>query len=150
MAAASVPACALGALSALALALAVVDSHPMWPEQSFNLSEAAALRDAAQVVWLIGHGEDPGTRRPVRAGYLRSYAVAVTPLEAAIAARRAEVVFIVLHYGAPLDPPEWNRVRCLAAIARDPDVARLLDQRRPIGATTPDCAGVTVPWERPF
>ena len=148
--AASVPACALGVMTALALALATVDSHPMWPEQSFNLSEAAALRDSAQVVWLLSQGEDPTVRRSVRAGYLENETVAVTPIEAAIAARRAEVLHLLLHYAPALEPAEWNRLRCLAAVTRDADVVRLLDARRPHDATMPDCSGVIVPWERAF
>ena len=70
-----------------------------------NLSEAAALRDQATVVRLIGRGEDPYLRREVRADLLFNERTELTPLEAAIASGRAEVAEIILLRATPPEPP---------------------------------------------
>jgi hypothetical protein len=64
------PGCLLAAGSALALVLAAFGRHPMWPDVAVNLSEAAATRNEAEVVRLIGAGENPNESREVRAGLL--------------------------------------------------------------------------------
>jgi hypothetical protein len=121
----------VGTMTAM-LVIAVVAGHPMWPDQALNLSEAAAVRDSAEVVRQIEAGEDPNASREIRAGFLGDGPVRMTPLEAAVAAGDAEVVGRVLEKGANLDAEQWNRLRCQA---RDEEVAALLDSRLPPGAT---------------
>jgi hypothetical protein len=121
----------VGAMTAMLL-IAVVAGHPMWPYQPLNLSEAAAVRDSAEVVRQIEAGEDPNASREIRAGFLGDGPVRMTPLEAAVAAEDAEVVGRVLEKGARLDAEQWNRLRCQA---QDEEVAALLDSQRPPGAT---------------
>ena len=120
----------VGAMTAM-LVIAVVAGHPMWPHQRLNLSEAAAVRDSAEVVRQIEAGEDPNASREIRAGLLGDGPVRMTPLEAAVAAEDAEVVGRVLEKGGRVDAKLWNRLRCLT---RDEEVAALLDSRLPPGA----------------
>ena len=136
------PACVLAAGLALALALGAFGHHPMWPHHPLNLSEAAAVRDEAEVVRLIGYGEDPNVRRDIRPGVLFNYAVRLTPLEAAVASRRAQMVERLLANGALMDADLWNSLRCLA---RGHEVPHVLDRHRPEGAGL-RCEGISRPW----
>jgi hypothetical protein len=120
----------VGAMTAMLL-MAVVAGHPMWPYRALNLSEAAAVRDSAEVVRQIEAGEDPNAPHEIRAGFLGDGPVRMTPLEAAVAAEDAEVVGRVLEKGGRLDATLWNRLRCQA---RDEEVGALLDSRLPPGA----------------
>jgi hypothetical protein len=112
--------------------MAVFGAHPMWPQDALNLSEAAAANDEGEVARLIGAGHDPDAPREVRAGFLESSALRLTPLEAAVAARDASMIHTLLMYGAAMDAGAWSSLRC---IADDDDVARMLDAQRPAGAT---------------
>ena len=143
--AAALPAIVLGIVSLGVLALAAAGAHPMWQQQPVNMSEAAALQDSATVLRMLRRGESLRAVRPVRAGVLSPATVMVTPLEAAIAARRAEVVEILMWSAEGVDPETWTRLRCLAASASDEDVARVLDQYKPAAAGS-NCAGVVRPW----
>jgi hypothetical protein len=107
---------------------AALGRSPIWPDQHLNLSEAAAGRDDAEVMRLIGDGEDPNAARPVRAGMLADQPVHVTPLEAAVLARRGIIVERLLASGAAVDETTWNRLRCLA---EGTEGAGVLDRHRP-------------------
>jgi hypothetical protein len=123
-----------------------VGANPYWGPQPVNISEAAALRDAATVVNLIGRGADPLEAHPVRAGALFDRVVTLTPLEAAVAARRAEVVDAILS-ARPLEAAAWQRAACLANSVPDEDIRDLVGAHRPDGvAAGVDCAGYTRPW----
>jgi hypothetical protein len=135
------PACVLVVGLAAALLLGAAGRHPMWRHQELNLSEAAAARDEAEVVRLIGHGEDPNTPRDIRPGLLFGYATRLTPLEAAVASQRAEMVERLLANGALMDAALWNRLRCAA---RGNEVPVALERHRPPGAMM-RCDGVS-PW----
>src|SRR5712691_5971156 len=140
-AALATPACVLAVGLALSLALGVVGRHPMWPRYDLNLSEAASVRDEAEVVRLIGSGEDPNGRRDIRPGVLFDYAVRLTPLEAAVASQRAEMVEQLLANGALMDAVVWNRLKCLS---RGSEVPLVLEQHRPPGGVM-RCEGVIRP-----
>lgn len=138
---------ALVALWSLGLcAMTLAGHNPYWVEQPVNLSEAAALRDAATVVNLIQRGVDPRQPYPVPAGRLFDRAVMVTPLEAAVAARRPEVVAAILST-RPLDTPAWTAAACLARSLPEEDLRQLVAAHRPAGAAVDvDCTGYTRPW----
>ena len=138
---------ALVALWSLALcAMTFAGANPYWTEEPVNISEAAALRDAATVVNLIQRGADPRRAYPVPAGRLFDRAITVTPLEAAVAARRPEVVDAILS-ARSLDAAAWAAAICLARSVPDEDMAHVVAAHRPEGAAAEvDCAGYTRPW----
>jgi hypothetical protein len=82
------------------LVLAMWDLHPFWRWEPLNLAEAAALRDRGEVARLLAEGVDPNAVYPVRGGILRSHPTEMTPMAAATAARRDEIVQILLDGGA--------------------------------------------------
>jgi len=91
---------ALVALARVGLILLSMIGHPLfWAEEPLTLSEAAALRDGGAVARLIAAGQDPNATYRVRRGVVRGR-VSATPLEAARAARRAEIVQLLLDSGA--------------------------------------------------
>jgi hypothetical protein len=143
---AALPAALLGVMTAGMLLRALAGTHPLWRVEPLNLSEAAALRDPATVARLIGHGEDPYLRREVRADLLFNDRTELTPLEAAIASGRAEVLEIILGSAPPPEPEVWSRARCLATLEGDEDLGAVLDRFRPASAVL-DCNGITRPWK---
>jgi hypothetical protein len=144
VAAVAFPGALLAAASLGMLMMAVVDVHPMWKTESLNMSEAAALRDAATVFQLVRAGESPSERRHIRAGLLFERSVSLTPLEAAIAAGRSEIVGLLLEVGEGVSRAEWIRARCLAASVRDAETERVLATYKP--ADTPDANQSVRPW----
>ena len=102
------PGIALASLLLVGLALASVDQHPLWQFEPLNHSEAAALRDAGELGKLLQQGLDPNRAYPIRAGFL-SEPVIMTPIEAAIAANRPEIVDMLIESGAILEP-DLNQV----------------------------------------
>ena len=113
------------------LVLAPFGRHPMWPHHELNLSEAAAVRDAGEIVRLIEASEDPNAERQVRPGFLEAQAVRATPLEAAVAAKDVEIARILLVNGAAMNADVWNHLRCTAA---GDEMTEFLDRRRPFGS----------------
>jgi hypothetical protein len=138
------PGCALAAASAVALTLAVVDRHPMWPHQPLNLTEAAGTRDEAEVTRLVEDGADATVAHSIRPGLLFDVETRLTPLEAAVAARDPEMLDRLFDLGIEVDASLWTHLRCLADERR---TAPILDARRPPGAVL-DCDGVVAPWPR--
>ena len=144
--AAAVPAVVLASLEAAVLVIAMVRDHPRWPITHLNLSEAAAVRDHAEVVWLIEGGENPNTRRPVRPGLVQNNTeVEATPLEAAISIRRPQLVDLLFDLGAGPSPADWLRLRCSAQALEYADVVAVLDTRRPDGVEI-RCSGDESLW----
>ena len=137
----AVPGCLMAAGFAAALLMAAVDRHPMWPHQQWNLSEAAAVRDTAEVARLIQFAEDPNVPRDIRAGLLSDHPVRLTPLEAAVAINDGNMVVLLLRSGAVLDAETWNRLQCTAD---GDEVRRVLENHAPPGALR-QCQGVTPP-----
>lgn len=82
------------------LAMGAAGAHPFWRTQRLTLSEAAALRDAGEVARLAAAGEDVNAPYRVRAGFLRSEDMELTPLEAARLADRPEIVMLLHDLGA--------------------------------------------------
>jgi hypothetical protein len=142
----ALPAALLGVMTAGMLLRALGGTHPHWRVEPLNLSEAAALRDPATVVRMIERGEDAYLRREVRADLLFNDPYALTPLEAAIASGRADVLEIILVSAPPAEPAVWNRARCLATLEGDGDLGEVLDRFRPESAVV-DCNGITKPWK---
>ena len=133
------PGCLVVAGLTAGLALAPFDRHPLWPRQQLNLSEAAAVRDVAEIVRLIESSEDPDAARDVRSGLLTEHAVRLTPLEAAVAAGDPEIARVLLVNGASMDAQVWNRLRCSA---EGHEITEYLDRRRPLQAVL-DCDGAS-------
>jgi hypothetical protein len=127
---------------AVVLTLAAAGRHPLWRHDDLNLSEAASVRDEAEVVRLIRRGEDPNSRRDIRPGLLFDHAARLTPLEAAVASERAEMVERLIVNGAQLDAVLWNQLRCLA---HGNEVPLALERHLPPGAAM-HCENVTRPW----
>ena len=123
-------------MSVLAVAT-VTGQHPIWGLQPRNLSEAAAFRDGAAVVRLVGRLEDINRAADVRAGVTGGTRATLTPIEAAAATREREMVQLLLDLGASPDPIVWQRAFCIS----DGDGVRaLLAEHRPQGARD-ECAG---------
>jgi hypothetical protein len=102
---AAAPAALLALTRVVFLVLALWEVHPFWRWEPLNLAEAAALRDRGEVARLLAEGEDPNATYRVRRGVVREYAMQMTPMAAARAARRDEIVQLLLDGGAkPLTP----------------------------------------------
>jgi hypothetical protein len=142
---AAAPAFALIAWRFWMLALAPFGAHPLWSRGPLNVSEAAAVRDEGGIVYRSMRGEDLNVKRLVRRGVIMSVPLYVTPLEAAVIIRRESVVALLFEEGAVADPPTWTRLRCLAADVRASDVIRLLETKRPAGASAA-CPPPTEDW----
>jgi hypothetical protein len=105
--AAAGPPIVLSVLRLVMLLAGFAGAHPFWRWEPLTLSEAAALHDGGEVARLIAEGHDPNGEYPVRAGYLMSEPVVLTPIAAAMAARRGEIVDLLMDAGARL-PPEGS------------------------------------------
>ena len=103
---AAAPAALLALTRVVFLVLAVWDVHPFWQWEPLNLAEAAALRDRGEVARLLAEGEDPNATYRVRRGVVRSYVMQMTPMAAALAARRDEIVQLLLDGGAKPHTPD--------------------------------------------
>lgn len=90
-------------------------------------AEAAALGHAARTLQLIEEGQNPNHMQRVRAGFLDAGEYELRPLEAAILARHAELVRLLLRMGAA--GFDTSRALCFARL-RLPDVLPDLGGRR--------------------
>ena len=88
------------------LVLALWDVHPFWRWEPLNLAEAAALRDSGEVARLLAEGENPNGVYRVRGGVVRNSPMEMTPMAAALAARRDEIVQLLLDGGARPQTPD--------------------------------------------
>ena len=137
------------ALAAIAVGAAIVVTAaaggppPFWRGGSLTLSEAAALHDQGELVRMIASGSDPNVVYPLRPGVVA--VSSLTPLEAAVAARRAEMVDLLMLHGATVNADSWRRLHCLAVSVEAADVAETLDRYKPAGAATA-CDGVGTPF----
>lgn len=104
------PAALLALARVVFLVLAIWDVHPFWMFEPLNLAEAAALRDRGEVARLLAEGEDPNATYRVRRGIVREYPMQLTPMAAAVAARRDEIVQILLDGGAKPHTPDVEGV----------------------------------------
>jgi len=131
LAAIAAPALLLTAARCVALVLAVFGHHPWWPDQQLNLSEAAGMRDAAEVLHRIQQGEDPNVQQEIRPGLLSDRPVSLSPLEAAVQAGDSVMIDVLFRAGAELDAVSWTRLRC--GTDRE-EMIRVFDAHRPSGA----------------
>jgi hypothetical protein len=118
---------------------------PVWAVEPVTLPEAAALHDNGEVVRLIMRGDDPNRAGTVRANFVRTEPAVLTPLEAAVAIRRADMVQVLLDNGASLDAGTWTRLFCFATVVDAGEVRALLNDRRPERASE-SCEHVQTPW----
>jgi hypothetical protein len=129
------PVCAAGAWIAVLTIAGVTDRHPVWNLTPRNVAEAAAFRDGAAVVRFVLSGSNLNASGDVRAGIIRSEAAVLTPVEAAAAARQAEMLQLLMDLGASPDASVWQRAYCIS----DADSVReVLAKHRPAGAAE-DC-----------
>ena len=105
--------------------------HPFIGIEPHNAAEAAAFRDGAALVRRIHAGEDPNGPATVRGGIFGREPVVLTPLEAAAAQDRPEVIELLMDLGARPDAHVWTRAWC---ISDEPDVRSMLDRYRPVDA----------------
>ena len=142
--AAAVPGVVVALASVVQIGLAASGRDPLWAVKEVTAAEAAALRDPATLARMSKEGADLRAARPVRAGVLGRTALTLTPLDAAIAARRGEVVEFLLWAAPPLDVETWTRARCLAALVAEDDVSAALAKQAP--PLELDCSGYVRPW----
>ena len=126
MAVAAAPPLAALAFSAVIAGGWLIGAHPFWARPELTLSEAAATRDAGEVLRLIEQqGHDPSASYPVREGVLGD-ATSVSPVEAAVIVKRAEMVRLLFRHGASLTPEERRRLACAARDSGAGDVVATL------------------------
>jgi hypothetical protein len=93
------PLAALLAFRVFLVAASLAGRPPFWTTEPLTLSEAAAFRDGGEVARLLATGADPNATYPVRRGAVRGR-IEATPLEAAQAAGRYEIVQLLRDAGA--------------------------------------------------
>lgn len=110
------PVLAALAASAWAAVGGPLGASPFWADPHMTVSEAAGLASSGEVVRLVHHEhQDPSREWPVREGILGARQT-VTPLEAAVAIRRYEMVQVLLRLGArPRTAADRDALVCRAA-----------------------------------
>ena len=103
----------------------------VWPPDDVNVSEAVATRNYAEVVRLLENGADPTHPNVVRASLLTSRPVVAIPVEAAVMARNAAMLGLLMNKGAVVTPGMAGKLKCLNAEYPDQDVKAMLDQLAP-------------------
>jgi len=139
------PGALLIVVTAVMLGLLPFGIDPLWEAEPLTLPEAAALRDNGEAVRLIWSGADPDAPGEVRAGIVHSNAQVLTPLEAATASRRADMMELLVEQGASIDAATWTRLFCIATDVDSDDAREFLEPRRPPDASG-SCEGVQTPW----
>src|SRR6188508_3574206 len=104
----------LAVLAVVVLGGALVGVHPFWHEPDLTLAEAAALNDLGTIQRLIWEGVDPNAPTTVRPRILRSEALVVTPLQAAVGTRTPRALQFLLSRGARMDAEARTVLLCLA------------------------------------
>jgi hypothetical protein len=124
----------------------LVGFDPIWRSEALTLPEAAGLRDNGEVLRLLRDGADINAAGPIRPDFIKSYEITMTPLEAAVGIRRADMVKLLLDRGAVMDQQSWPGLVCFARQERATDVEALLVERAPAGASLASCDGIKTPW----
>ena len=126
-------------------ASSLVGGPRLEPRPALTLAEAAALHDEAEILRLVRAGADPNLPVSVRPGVLRSIGYTMTPLEAAIAERRVEILELLVELGAVVDTRNFASLWCFAQTRNDTDVSAFLEARVPQHPAV-DCANVKIVW----
>ena len=135
---AAIPALVAVSFCGAVVGAAVLGYTPtFWQGGPLTLAEAAALRDQGEVARLIEAGADPDGEYALRPDVLS--VSRATPLEAAVLARRAEIVELLMHEGAAVDERTWHHLHCVAAEIGEDDVIDAIDVYRPATAATVSC-----------
>jgi hypothetical protein len=142
LAVASLPAVGLALFSILAT-IEPLGGAGLWPPDEVTLPEAAATRNMGEAARLIGLGHDPNRRGRVRAGMFADGDLQLTPLEAAVWAKRSDVAQLLLESGAVAQGTELSVLRCLTEVQQDSEVRNLLLSLSP--DPWPDCRSVPLP-----
>ena len=120
----------------------------LWPPDRVTLSEAVATRNNAEALHLIQQGADPNRSGLVRDGLLTNgYAVTVRPVEAAVAAQRADSLRMLLANGASVDAQELHVLSCIEQQRHESGVREILDAQGAASASAP-CEGMPLPTDR--
>jgi hypothetical protein len=118
----------------------------LWPADEVTLAEAVATRNSAEALRLIQRGADVNRPGRVRDGLLTNgYDVDILPVEAAVAAQRADALRMLIANGATVDERELRVLRCLEQSRHDGGVRDILDAR---ASGSADCSGVQLPTDR--
>lgn len=134
------------AAAAVLVTIALATGYrPFSAPDDLTLSEAAALRDELEITRQIRDGADPNRRTSVRADLVRSTPLELTPLEAAVAIRRADVMELLVAQGARIDGDNYPVLRCLAE-AQDADEVIDYLNRTVANAPPVACDQVMLPW----
>ena len=138
--------CIVLTLTSVWWSVGVAAGGGLWPADDVTLAEAVATRNNAEALRLIRQGADPNRPGRVRDGLLTNgYAIDVLPVEAAVAAQRADTVRMLLTNGAIVDEREFRVLRCLEQSRHDSGVREILDAR---ATGEPDCGGIALPTDR--
>lgn len=142
----AVPATAWIAAATLMLIAALFGYRALAAPADLTMSEAAVIRDEAELLRQMRHGASPDIEYAVRRGMLSEQDYILTPLEAAIAARHAEVVQVLVDNGTKLTDANLPRLVCLARLNEATDIAAFLQAHSPPDAAAVDCTGIRLPW----
>ncbi len=93
------PLLVLAAVRVALLVTSLVGQAAFWSSGAMTLSEAAAYRDGGEVARQLEAGANPNAVFPVRRGAVRGR-IEATPIEAAEAAGRGEIVQLLREAGA--------------------------------------------------
>lgn len=132
------------AVAAAVLVAVLAGFRALAAPADLTLPEAAALRDQAEVLRLIGRGADPNAAASIRRGMLRGNEVRMTPLEAAVEARHLEVVQLLVRHGADVDAANVPVLLCLARSVRAAEIVAFLERQQPSHGP-PRCEDVRLP-----
>jgi hypothetical protein len=91
-----------------------------------NSAEAAALGNAVAMLRFMRFGENPALEYPVRPHIISAEVVRATTLEAAMWARRVEMIRLLDREGAIIGSDQRHELACLAADLRLPDIVEYL------------------------
>ncbi len=126
---------ALLAVAWLTLLARASAPHPFLGFEPRNAVEAAAFRDGGALVRRVQAGEDPNRPDTVRAGVFGLQPVVLTPIEAAAAEQRPEIIQLLIDLGASPDAQVWTRAWCAS---EDSSTRAVLDHHRPADVH-PEC-----------